>query len=148
MSQNNTQLPYGAKTVEELAGMQRRANRDHGGDLSRLPEVLLSNWADMVTDAHDQCDEYRRQLRVLDERATRLHRDNVVLHGLINEAYAETGAHERLALRLSALVLRIIRENPAVAIEAYRDEYLAAINDFNGQNPIDLTADEELDEDM
>lgn len=114
-------------------------------DTDRLQAVLLQHWATMVEEQAATIREYQRQLVTVEERANRLYQDNVVLHGLVNESYNETRMHERLSLAMSSLVLTIMRENPDAVTEAYRDAYLAAINDFNGENPIDLTAVEELD---
>lgn len=115
-------------------------------DASRLQTVLIQHWATMVEEQGAAIKEYQRQLVTLEDRANRLYRDNALLHGMVTESYNETRMHERLSLAMSALVLKIMRENPDAITEAYRDEYLAAVNDFNGENPIDLTAHEELDD--
>lgn len=120
--------------------------QQEGVDAGRIQTVLIHHWATMVDEQANTIREYQRQLEAVEERANRIYQDNVVLHGLINESYNETRMHERLSLAMSALVLRILRENPEAVQGTYRDEYLAAINDFNGANPIDLTADENLDE--
>lgn len=114
----------------------------------RLPTVLLHHWASMVSEQADQLDEYRQQLRTVEARADRVYRDNVILHDTVNTAYADTAAAERLANRMSDLVLRILRENPIALQQEYASEYFAAINEFNELRPIDLTAVEEIDENM
>jgi len=124
---------------------QRR--RQHQDEQGRLPTVLLQHWATMVTEQGEQLEQYRTQLATVEARADRAYQDNILLHGLVNQAYQETAAHERLAMQLSALVLRIMRENPGAVREEYRDHYFSAINDFNETNPIDLTTDEELEDD-
>jgi len=117
-------------------------------DAGRLQTVLIHHWATMVEEQAATINDYRTQLVEIDARADRLYSDNIVLRGLIDESFNETRSHERLALALSALLLKIMRENPEATQERYRDQYLAAINDFNGETPIDLTTEEELDEDL
>lgn len=138
MSQNNQ--------VNANANIQRL--RERRAQEARLQTTLLTHWAEMVNERGDQIEVLNAQLTTVSDRADRLYRDNVILHGLIDEAYADVDSQSRLSLRLSELVMRIIREIPGAAREDYRDEYLAAVNDFNRGEIIDLTADEEMDEEL
>jgi len=138
MSQNNQ--------VNANANIQRL--RERRAQEARLQTTLLTHWAEMVNERGDQIEVLNTQLNAVSDRADRLYRDNVILHGLIDEAYADVDSQSRLSLRLSELVMRIIREIPGAAREDYRDEYLAAVNDFNRGEIIDLTADEEMDEEL
>jgi len=118
------------------------------GDNSENPRVqtiLLQHWATMVDEQRATIATAERQIILLDERATRLYRDALQLHGLFNEADAELRYHEQLSQRLSMLITRILSENAELP-SIYRDEFNAMLG--TQDHPIDLTTDEELDEEL
>lgn len=120
----------------------------NNGDRHQVVEILLQNWAVMVDEAREEARSAEQLLASVEARASRLFLDNTILHDTVNRSFEETAQYERLALRMSHLVLRLIRENPEIQRAEYRDEYLDAINAFNAENPIDLTANEVIDEEM
>lgn len=131
------------------------SNNDHqnpaeenGPDLERVRWVLVQHWATQVAEQQQQIGQYQRQLTEVEARATRLYNDASTIHGLYNEALDDLAASETLSVALGRLILRMITENQGLARASYREEYLAAINAYSERNPIDLTADEELDEDL
>lgn len=128
--------------------MQTAANRvPNATELARTQVILIQHWSEMVTEAKADLETAQEQVATLDARATRLYNDAVVLHATLNDAFTEIHAHESLSVRLMGLLDRILGENPAL-LEHHRAEYVAAINGFNAENPIDLTADEELIDDF
>lgn len=114
-------------------------------DSGRVQTVLLQHWATMVDEQREQLTTATRQIILLDDRATRLYRDSIMLHGLYNEAAEELHYHEQLSQRLSMLITRILSENAQLPT-IYRDEFNAMLG--TQDHPIDLTADEELDEEL
>jgi len=114
--------------------------------VGQVSAVLLQNWATMVDEQADQLGTARRQLRAIDQRATRMYNENVTLHGLFNESEAELHYHQQLNQRLSLLIGRILLENQELP-SRYVHEYHSLIDGTEG-NPIDLTTDEELDVEM
>jgi len=113
---------------------------------TRVQVVLLQHWATMVAEQREQLSTATDQIVRLDARATRLYQDGIVLHGLYNEAVEELHYHGNLNLQMSALITRILAENPELP-RVYTDLHLAMI-DGTADRPIDLTADEELDEEL
>jgi len=114
---------------------------------ARVQTVLIHHWVNQVEEQRIMLNEAARQIETLDARATRLYRDANTLSGMVTDSYAEIEAHERLAARLVQLIDRMIEENPRHA-DAYQLELNLAVTGFNRENPIDLTADEELDMDL
>jgi len=111
---------------------------------ARVSVVLLQHWATMVDEQRHQLDTAARQIVSLDERASRLYRDVIAVHGLFNESEAELSQHIRINRLLTGLLTRIIAENPELP-QNYNDEMTdILIGTF--ENPIDLTADEDIDE--
>jgi len=100
----------------------------------------------MVAEQREQLQAATTQIVRLDDRATRLYHDALHLHGLYNEATEELHYHERLNMQLSALITRIIIENPDLP-RVYTDLHLAMI-EGTAERPIDLTTEEELDEEL
>lgn len=99
----------------------------------------------MVSEQREHITTAERQIILLDNRATRLYQDALQLHGLYNEADEEFRYYEQLSRRLSMLVTRILTENANLP-SIYRDEFNALLG--TQDHPIDLTADEELDEEL
>jgi len=116
-------------------------NNPAQGDVS---VVLIQHWARMVDAQQLDMATMRRQIRTIDARATRLYNENVTLHGMFNESEAELGHHQQLNVRLSLLIARILAENPELAPN-YAHLHHALIEGTQ-ENPIDLTTDEELDD--
>lgn len=130
----------------EPSRQQRRAQ--HQADQDRLPTILLQHWATMVSEQGEQLEEYREQLRTCVDRSLRTHRDNVVMQDIIDRTVVEIAALERLSVQMGNLVLQILQENPSIQVEQYEQTYYNAINAWNEVNPIDLTAREELNEEI
>jgi len=108
--------------------------------------VLIQHWARMVDAQRLDMATMRRQIRTLDDRASRLYRENITMHGLFNESEAELHYHSQLNQRFSLLIARILSENPELSAN-YTHLYHALIEGTE-ENPIDLTTDEELDEEL
>jgi len=124
------------------------------GAASLVYPILLQNWANMVADARARTATVQadltvaeRQVEILDARATRLYQDNIELSAMLNDFTEADAQKDQLIMRLTDLVISMVRENPNLRAE-YRDEFFAAIAGFTPENPIDLTAEEELDEDL
>jgi len=114
---------------------------------ARVQVVLIHHWVNQVEEQRVMLNEAARQIETLDARATRLYRDANTLSGMVTDSFAEVEAHERLAARLVLLIDRMIEENPRHAA-AYQLELNLAVNGFNRDRPIDLTADEDLEMDF
>jgi len=124
------------------------------GAESLVYPILLQNWARMVRESNARTETVtanlrvaERQVELLDNRATRLYEDNLDMQRMLNN-FAESDAQkDLLIMRLTDLVIAMVRENPDLRDE-YRNEFFAAIAGFTPENPIDLTANEELDDDL
>ena len=122
------------------------ATQTQNDEWAEVTVPLIQHWARMVEAQAEELATYRRQIRAIDARATRLYNENHTLHGLFNEAEAELHYHRQTNLRLSALLTRIEAENPGLD-PIYAQLHVAMI-EGTVENPIDLTTDEELDEEM
>jgi len=109
-----------------------------------VTEVLISQWANMYAECREQYQTAVHLNERLEQRATSLFHQVVEVHQELSEAHREIEVSERMTLDLSRLVLKMLRENPTL-VERYRDDYHAAIT---GPEIIDLTADEEMDQDL
>lgn len=131
-------------------GNARQANT------SDLPEVLLQHWASMVRESNRRMEELRAnyaaaliQVEQLDRRNDSLYNANLDLQSTLNTFVVSDAEKDTLILRLTDLIITMVRENPQLRDEPrYRDEYFAAIAGFTPENPIVLETDEELDEDL
>lgn len=112
----------------------------------RVTVALLQHWALMVDEQREQLVTAEQQIRRLDDRASRLYRESITLHGLLNESEAELHYFQQTNQRLSLLISRILSENPGLSPN-YTHLYHALIEGTE-ENPIDLTTDEELDEEL
>lgn len=125
-----------------------------GRNTSDVTEVLIQHWAQMVREAEARLERLRAnyataliQIEQLDNRNDALYDDNLDMQRMLNEFVVSDAEKDALILRLTDLIITMIRENPHLRDEPrYRDEYFAAIAGFTPDQPIDLTADEELDE--
>jgi hypothetical protein len=123
---------------------------------SDVTEVLIQHWAEMVHQTQARLDGLRNnyaaaliQIEQLDNRNDALYHDNLDMHRTLNEFVVSDHEKDALILRLTDLIITMIRENPHLRDEPrYRDEYFAAIAGFTPDQPIDLTADEEIDENL
>jgi len=114
---------------------------------ARVQVVLLQHWAIMVDQQREQLENATRQIQNLEQRASRLYHDATVLHRMLNETWIEARNNEIVNQRLSDLLTRIFRENPDIFFN-YEQHVHGMLAGFTPENPIDLTADEELtDED-
>jgi len=112
----------------------------------RVTVALLQHWALMVNEQREQLATAEQQIRRLDDRASRLYRESITLHGLFNESEAELHYFQQTNQRLSLLISRILSENPGLSPN-YTHLYQALIEGTE-ENPIDLTTDEEIDEEL
>lgn len=129
--------------------MQSNANiatQTQNDEWAEVTVPLIQHWSTMVDNQRIEIATLHRQLRAIDARATRLYNENNTLHGLFNESEAELHWHRQTNLRLSALLTRIEAENPGLN-PIYAQLHVAMI-EGTVENPIDLTADEELDEEL
>jgi len=122
------------------------ATQTQNDEWAEVTVPLIQHWARMVEAQAEELATYRRQIRAIDARATRLYNENITLHGMFNESEAELHWHQQTNLRMSALLTRIEAENPELD-PIYAQLHTAMIEGTVG-NPIDLTADEELDEEL
>jgi len=107
--------------------------------------ILLQNWAQQVNEQRAQLAVATEQVIALDARCTRIYNDAVQIHGLFNESEAELHYHRQLNTQLSLLIVQMLNENPELG--AYTERYHALIEGTE-YNPIDLTTDEEIDEEL
>lgn len=130
-------------------GMNQRVTSD-------VTEVLIQHWAQMVNETQARLDALRDsygtalyQIQTLENRNRDLYLDNLDLHQTVNELVVSDAEKDLLIMRLTDLIIKMMRENPTLRSNTeYRDEYFSAIAGFTPENPIDLTADEEIDEDL
>jgi len=123
---------------------------------SEVTEVLIQHWGEMVRESERRLatlrDNYATalvQIEQLDNRNDALYNDNLDMQRMLNDFVVSDNEKDALILRLTDLIITMVRENPNLRDEPrYRDEYFAAIAGFTPDTPIDLTADEELDEDL
>jgi len=123
---------------------------------SDVAEVLIQHWGGMVREYQRRLEDVRDnyatallQIEQLDNRNDALYHDNVDLHATLNEFVVQDAEKDVLIMRLTDLIVTMVRENPHLRDEPrYRNEYFAAIAGFTPDTPIDLTADEEIDEDL
>jgi len=126
------------QAAQALAQMQSNAGR--------VSVVLVQHWAAMVNDLREELEATRAQRHTIEERAGRLYRDLIDVHGLFNESEAELHYFRQTNARLTELIDQIFRENPQLVSDHQR-EYDAIVIGTEW-NPIDLTADEEIDNDL
>jgi len=123
------------EAAQALAQMQSTAGR--------VSVVLVQHWATMVNEAREELEATRVQLRAIEARAGRQYRDIIHVHGLLNESEAELHYFRQTNARLTELIDQMFRENPQL-VEEHQREYDAIVIGTEW-NPIDLTADEELE---
>jgi len=115
---------------------------------------IIQHWATMVDEQQQTIDalrvindnviEYNRRLiRRNDQLADHL-RD---LNQQLNVSAAQNIQMEVTGEQLVDIICRIVRENPVLR-DQYREEFFLAVAGFTPENPIDLTAMEEIDEDL
>jgi len=112
-------------------------------DAGRVSVVLIQHWATMITDLRTELETTRAQLRTIEDRAGRQYQDIIHIHGLFNESEAELHYFRQANARLTELIDHMFRENPQL-VEEHQREYDAIVIGTEW-NPIDLTADEELE---
>jgi len=121
---------------------------------SSVQVVLLQHWASMVSELRQQLAasrlDFADAIRInttLEDRNHDLYMDNLDLHNQLNELVVQSVESEALIVRLTDLIINMVRENPTLR-ESYRSEFFAAIAGFSAETAIDLTADEEIDADL
>lgn len=115
-------------------------------DQAHLPTLLLQVWPQLVCDYREARDEANAQVRVLrsilDENVDEL----AHLRETLANATEEVAHYSRLTLTLSAIINDLIIELPPVRRRIYNVRYQSAVADFDATAIIDLTAEEELEE--
>jgi len=118
-----------------------------GSDSNRVQVILLQNWATMVDELGRSLQRARAQNGHLELRMRRMHRDAIERDGLLDEALADLHSQELTTLGLSELLARIYREHPNLQ-PIYETRHNDTIAGFSMENPIDLTTEEELDDEF
>lgn len=143
-------MDTGALTPEQARARLRSPINVTGNAL--IP--IIQHWATMVDEQQQTIDalrvindnviEYNRRLiRRNDQLADHL-RD---LNQQLNVSAAQNIQMEVTGEQLVDIICRIVRENPVLR-DQYREEFFLAVAGFTPENPIDLTAMEEIDEDL
>jgi len=114
---------------------------------NRLQLVLMQHWAEMITSQREELAVATRQIATLDERATQLYNDNVAQHGMLDQALNEINAHETMSTRMLHVIERIFREDAEIE-NKYRGVLFSIMAEFSEAVPVDLTTEEELDDDL
>jgi len=112
-------------------------------EIGQVSVTLIQHWAQMVNEARGTVSRQAAEIAQLHERIHNTLQDVRVLHRMLDEQIDEAVLDRRLTLDLSRLLQTMINENPEFVV--YRDDYNEIINGYNRNNPIDLTADEELE---
>ena len=118
---------------------QERANTD------RLQVVLIQHWATMVNDLREELAATQAQLATIEDRAGRMYRQYQLARTVqrVRGGVALLPPDERSSFDL---IDQIFRANPQLN-ENWLREYESIIIGTEW-NPIDLTTDEELDEEL
>lgn len=115
-------------------------------DQTHLPMLLLQVWPQLVVDYREARDEARAQVAtlrsLLDEQLDEL----VQTRESLTAATAEVANYHRLAVTLQAIVNELVLELPPVRRRVYNIRYQSAIQDFDATAVIDLTTDEQVEE--
>jgi len=111
-------------------------------DLHPVTEVLISHWAQMYAECRDQYQHAVHLNSQLERRSESLFTQLNHVQIELGMAHIELDGAESLNLCLSRLVVKILRENPNL-VERYRVDYHEALH---GPEVIDLTADEEMED--
>lgn len=134
-------------TTEQMGAPNNRPSAD-------VTVVLIQHWANRVQEVEaritDLRESYAHALRInntLESRNADLYMDNLDLHRQCTEQVVQLAEQAAMSFRLQDMVINMVRENPELR-ERYRDEFWASVVGYTPGNPIDLTTDEELDEDL
>lgn len=138
-----------------LTPEQERARRNSPLNVTGNALIpIIQHWATMVDEQRQTIDLLRVENDHVIEYNRRLVRRIDALSGLLtdlnqqlNEAAAQNVQMEVTGEQLVDIICRIVRENPVLR-EQYREEFFLAVAGFTPENPIDLTAMEEIDEEL
>lgn len=120
----------------------------------RVSVVFLQHAAQMISDRDATIAEVRSDWRAalgynarLEARAERLYSDNLRLQRELLRLDVVASQGGVLNTGLTQLMLQIITENPTLR-DQYRNTFFQLVAGFTPEDPIDLTTDEELDDDL
>lgn len=116
-----------------------------GAQSNELQTVLITHWAKMTRDAQQALKQARESNQHLRDQNQRLFIANTDLRNEISDCHLELWRTEDYGTALSNLVLCMLAQNPDLN-QRYHAAHMAIIT--NTPEIIDLTADEEIDEDL